>query len=431
VRTRSYRAAFPSLCLLFLLATVPPLLAQKGTVAAIRVMGTQRYAEGQVAAASGLSVGHTVGREEIQAAADRLAQLGPFQRAQFRFTSKGEELTVVFQVEDAPTVPVWFDNFPWFTDAELTETLKKEVLLFDGTAPEQGEILEEMRAAIEKLLTSRGIKGSVERTLLASPVGEGMFQQFKLTGRTLKVNGVQFGDPLAAESRAIQQRLSDLLGQMYSRFAIEVFSNEQVRPIYSQKGFLRAKIGPPTARFSGPPDKPLADNVLVVVPIEPGPVYHWGGAQWSGNAAYGPAALDQMVGMRPGDVADGMKLAGAWEQIEKEYGRVGYLDVKIMPEPVYDDAKARVSYRVAVEEGPQYRMSELVITGLSLAAEKKLAEVWKLPQGQVFDKDYFQEFFDKIIAQTFADTPIRFESKGFWLRRNAQTKTVDVLLDFK
>ncbi|MGH7356864.1 MAG: hypothetical protein ACRELS_20080, partial [Candidatus Rokuibacteriota bacterium] len=35
-----------------------------------------------------------------------------------------------------------------FTDPELTETLKKEVLLFDGTAPEQGEILEEMRAAI-------------------------------------------------------------------------------------------------------------------------------------------------------------------------------------------------------------------------------------------------------------------------------------------
>src|SRR3990172_659487 len=161
-----------------------------------------------------------------------------------------------------------------------------------------------------------GIQGSVERTLLASPVGEGMIQQFKLTGRTLKVNGVQFGDALAAESRAIQQRLGDLVGHTYSRFAIEVFSNEQVRPIYSQKGFLRAKIGPPTARFSGPPDKPLADNVLVVVPIEPGPVYHWGGAQWSGNAAYGPAALDHMVGMRPGDVADGMKLAGAWEQIE-------------------------------------------------------------------------------------------------------------------
>ena len=398
---------------------------------AIRVAGSLRYAEAQVVAASGLRVGQTVGREEIQAAADRLAQLGPFQKAQFRFTSKSEELTVEFQVEDAPTVPVWFDNFPWFTEPELTEYLKKEVLLFDGSAPEQGEILEQMRAAIEKLLTGRGTQGKVERTLLAAPVGEGMIQQFKLTQATLKVNGVQFGDALAAESRAIQQRLGDLVGHTYSRFAIEVFVNEQVRPVYAQKGYLRAKIGPPTARFAGSPDKPLADNVLVVVPIDPGPAYQWGGAQWRGNAAFGPAALDQMLAMRMGDAADGMRITGALEQVGKEYERVGYLDVQVAGVPVFDETKKQVSYRVTIEEGPQYRMGELVITGLSLAGEKKLTEVWKVSKGQVFDHDYFREFYDKIIAQTFADTPIRFESKGFWLRRNEQTKTVDVLLDFK
>jgi len=431
VRVRIQQAAIVFLCLLCLLAAAKSAVAQKGKVVAVRVLGTQRYAEAQVAAASGLRIGQDVGREEIQAAADRLAQLGPFLKLNFRFTSKGEEITVEFQVEDAPTVSVWFDNFPWFTDEELTETFKKEVQLFDGTAPEQGEILEEMRAAIQRLLVGRGIQGTVERILLTSPVGEGMIQQFKLTGTTLKVNGVQFGDALVAESRAIRQRLSDLVGQSYSRFTVEVFCNEQVRPIYAQQGHLRAKIGPPTARFAGPPDKALADNVLVVVPIEPGAMYRWGGVQWSGNAAYGPSALDQLLGMRIGETADGMKLTGAWGLIEREYGRVGYLDAKIRPQPVFDEAKAQVSYRVTIEEGLQYRMGELVITGLSLAAERKLTEVWKLPKGQVFDNEYFQEFFEKVIAQTFEDTPVRIEKKGFWLRKNEQTRTVDVLMDFK
>lgn len=427
---RTQPAALVPLCFLYLLAAESA-IAQQGKVVAVRVVGSQRYAEAQVAAASGLQVGQSVGREEIQAAADRLAQLGPFLRSNYRFASKGEEITVEFQVEDAPTVPLWFDNFPWFTDDELTEALRKEVQLFDGTAPEQGEILEAMRAAIQRLLAGRGIQGTVERVLLASPVGEGMIQQFKLTRTTLKVNGVQFGDALAAESKAIRQRLSDLVGQSYSRFAIEVFCNEQVRPIYAQQGYLRAKFGPPTARFAGPPDKPLADNVLVVVPIAPGTMYRWGGAQWSGNAAYGPSALDQILGMRIGEAADGMKLTGAWGAIEREYGRVGYLDAKIKPEAIFDEAKAQVSYGVTIEEGLQYHMGELVITGLSLAAERKLTEVWKLPKGQVFDSGYFQEFFEKVIPQTFENTPVRIEQKGFWLRKNEQTKTVDVLMDFK
>ena len=428
---RIHQAAFVFLGLLDLLAAEESAVAQKGKVVAVRLVGTQRYAEAQVTAASGLRIGQNVGREEIQAAADRLAQLGSFSKSNYRFTSKGGDLTVEFQVEDAPTVPVWFDNVPWFTDEDLTEALKKEVQLFDGTAPEQGEILEEMRAAIQRLLAGRGIQGTVERILLASPVGDGMIQQFKLTGTTLRVNGVQFSDALAAESKATRQRLSDLVGQSYSRFAIEVFCNEQARPIYAQQGYLRAKIGPPTARFAGSPDKPLADNVLVVVPIEPGAMYRWGGVQWSGNAAYGPSALDQMLGMRMGETADGMKVTGAWGSIEREYGRVGYLDAKIKPQPVFDEAKTLVSYRVTIEEGLQYRMGELAITGLSLAAERKLTEVWKLPKGQVFDSGYFQEFFEKVIAQTFEDTPVRIEQKGFWLRKNEQAKTVDVLIDFK
>jgi len=417
----------------------PKLAAQagsepKGKIAAIKVTGSKRYREAQVVAASGLKVGETVGREELQSAADRLAQLGPFLSARYRFTSSGENITVEFQAEDAPAVPVSFDNFPWFTDAELTEALQRAVGLFDGTAPEQGSILDAMTETLQKLLASRGVRAKVEHALMAEPVGEGMMQQFKVVGAGLKIGTLEFTDPLAAESKRMQERLSDLIGKPYSRFAVEIFANEQVRPLYLERGHLRVRTGRPFVRFTGSPDRPLPDNVLVVVPIEPGPVYRWAGVEWRGSSAFGPMALNEFLELKAGDIADGMRITAGWQRLRQEYARNGYLDVKIQPEPIYDDAAQRVAYHVAINEGPVYRMGELVVTGLSLAAENKLRDAWQLSRGQIFDEGYFDRFLARLEkggADFFGDLPVHYEQAGHWLRTNPEKQTVDVLLDFK
>ncbi len=405
--------------------------AQKAQVAAIHVTGTRKYTEEQIAAASGLKVGDLAGREEIQAAADRLAQLGLFSKAAYRFTTRGEGVAVEFQLEEAPTVPVSFDNFPWFTDAELTDALRQSVFLFDGRAPEQGSLLGAMDATLTKLLATRGVRAAVEHTLLAAPASDTMMMQFRVVGPGLKIEAVHFGDALATESKRVAARLADLVGKPYSRFAVEMFCIEQVRPLYLEQGRLRVRIGKPEARFTGPVDRPLRDTVLVIVPIEPGPVYRWGGAEWNGNAAFGPAALAEFLSLKPGEVAEGMKLTGDWERVRNEYGRRGYLDVKVAPEPVFDEAAGRVSYRVVITEGRQYRMGELVITGLSLAAERKLTEAWRIPHGQIFDRGYFDEFLASGIKRALADLVVHFDEQGHWLRTNSETRTVDVLLDFK
>lgn len=407
---------------------------QKGKIAAIKATGSQRYTEGQIAAASGLHAGDKASREEIQAAANRLAELGPFSDVQYRFTSFQEDVTVTFQVRDAPAMPVSFDNFPWFTDAELADALRKAVGLFDGTAPEQGSILDAMAAALESQLASRGIRARVEHTLLAEPIGDGMMQQFKVVGASLKIGALQFGDALATESSRVQSALQDLVGKPYSRFEVEVFTNEQVRPLYLARGHLRVRIGQPQARFAGDPNRPLPDSVVAVVSIEPGPVYHWGGVEWLGNAAFGPAALNEFLELKRDDLADGMKIAASWHRVEDEYGRRGYLDITLKPEPIYDDATLHVSYRVPIEEGRTYRMGELVITGLSLAAENKVREAWRLPQGQAFDRVHFEQFLAMLRKGSeaiFGDLPVHYEQAGHWLRANAAQGTVDVLLDFK
>jgi outer membrane protein insertion porin family len=403
-------------------------------IAAITVTGTLKFSAEQIATASGLKIGDVVSAEQIQAAADRLAALGIFSTVNYRFSSKADSISLEFQVQEAHTVPLSFDNFPWFTDDELAAAIRQEVGLFTGDAPENGVMLEEITHALDKLLSARHIKGNLSHQLIAQPVGDGMIMQFRIEDSALRVQSVQFGDPLAADSQRLKDRLSDIKGQPYSRFAIEVFENEQVRPLYASKGYLRAKIGPPQPRMTGNTGDSGEANMEVLIPVIPGPVYSWNGASWKGNIYVLSAKLDGLVEIKPGEAADGMKIEALWRNVESEYASHGYLDIKLDAQPDFDDAAHRVSYRVNIAEGPQYRMGEMIITGLSLDAEKRLRRAWQLAPGQIFDNGYFEKLLPilaKPRPEIFGEMPVHYDQCGHWLRPNTDRHTVDVLLDFK
>ena len=289
--------------------------------------------------------------------------------------------------------------------------------------------------ALRQLLGLHQLNVAVEHEYIGNPVGEGMIQEFHITGAELKVSKVEFGDTLATASRAIQIHVSEnVLGKPYSRMMIDLFLSEQVRPVYAQKGYLRARIGPPEIRLSADPTKPLSSSVPVFVPISSGAIFRWRGVEWSGNTALTTDQLNAALGMKTGAVADGTAIQAGFDRTQEEYGRRGYLDAVVHPQPEFDDQAGTVSYRVPITEGVQYRYNDFVITGASLAAEKKIRAAWTVAQGEVFDKIKFEDLLAKLQArkeEIFGDLPVHYDEVGHWLRTDAQKRTVDVLLDFK
>jgi hypothetical protein len=419
--------------------TAPQAIAQSagaGTaeLREVRSDGQKILTEAQIAAISGLQTGAQVGRTELQAGADKLVGSGLFSTVKYDFKTRIDGVMLTFHVAESPRLLVYYDNFPWFGDSELSDAIRARLPFFNGTLPEGGSVVDEAAEAIRGLLASHKLDLAVQHQVTSNPLGEGNVQQFLIDGAALKIASLSFGDAAIASNAVAQAHLSEVVGKPYSRMAIDVFLAEQIRPVYLKQGYLQAKLGPPEVRLSGPPTEKLPAEIPVFVPVNAGAVFHFAGATWSGNNILSSITLDSFLGLKAGAVADGIEFEGGLERIRDEYGRRGYLDATVQPETAFHEAAHTVSYKIAVNEGTQYHMGGWVITGLSTNGEQRIRTTFPIASGDIFDKMKYQDFLIALqnhSKEILGELPIHYENVGHWLKPDAEKKTVDVLLDFK
>ncbi len=376
----------------------PPAAAQNNSTAVlreIRVEGLKTFTNEQVATLSGLQLGQQVGRDDLQGAADKLVQSGVFAHVKYNFQSRADGLVVIFHLEEADRMPAYFDNLPWFTDGELNDAIRAKISFYNGTLPGAGAVVDEAADAVSQFLGTHGLQAAVEHQVVANPNGEGTIQEFHIEGSSLSIEKLEFSDASLNSSKTVQQQLAELKGKPFSRMAIDLFLTEQVRPIYLKQGYLRAKLGPPEIRLTGNPNQKLPERIPVFVPIEQGAIYKWKGVEWTGNSLLSTTTLMSDMGLKPGDVADGMAIEAGLERIREEYAHVGYLEAKIDPVANYDDQAHTISYRVRVDEGGAFKFNALTITGLSPGRGEAAARCMEHSAGRSLRQNDFRGFSDE------------------------------------
>ena len=408
--------------------------AQKPTrLIKIEVVGNKRVTQEQVIETSQLKIGQTVDPSVLDAAADRLMQSGLFKTLSYRVRTADDESIVIFTVEEAAkNLPVVFENFVWFADDEIAHAIRQDVPFFDGTAPQGGTTTNKIAAALQRLLDGKRIPARVEFLPYVDTATGKVELVFTVKGVKVPVCALHFPGAEAIPETNLIKSSQQFIQSDYSKKDAAAFAKYTLFPLYRHIGRLRATFRGPTAKLE---TEQCTGGVVVTIPVDEGLAYSWEKAEWSGNQALTGEELSAALGMKAGELADGFKIDKGLKDVEKAYGRRGYIAASYRPSIEFDDASSHVSYRFSITEGARYFMGKLIVNGLPAEDEERLRAKWTLGSNAVFDASYIDDFGQKGLREFM--TGLAQRSPGsrrpnveLKTKPDAQKQTVDVIISF-
>jgi len=88
------------------------------------------------------------------------------------------------------------------------------------------------------------------------------------------------------------------------------------------------------------------------------------------------------------------------KEVQKAYGKSGHIQAHMNPTPEFDDAAPNVTFKITVNEGPQYRMGTVEFKGFSAEDSVTLGKKWALKSGEIYDQTYVGQFLRSDAGET-------------------------------
>lgn len=331
------------------------------------------------------------------------------------------------KVTGQQAIPCIFDNFVWFKDQEIINEIRKDLPSFDGSAPEAGDSIDKILGALKRMLKQKGLPSEVEYSFFS---GDGYQYRpehiFAARDAKIPLCKIVFQNSPPQLDKELQQVTMALVNKDYSRVGIRNFVEGAAIQVYRKYGYLRAAARILSAEL----DPSCKNNVAVKVAAEPGIAYFWDKAVWTGARAISAQSLDTAIGLKSGDVANGRKIDTGLQAAIIVYRKLGHIESQIVPKPVFDDVKRRITLNVTITEGPQFRMGNFIVRGIPEKDVIRLNERWTLKTGAIYDASYLDDFIRKLVDDKLILPDLaRLLKPEFKLDR--QRLTVDVIIDFK
>ncbi len=395
----------------------------------LKVTGTQRYTEKEILPASGLALGQNVGEADFKEAARRLGDTGLFTEVvySFSYSPAGTKLELqLTDIEGSKLVPAHFENFVWFTDAQLLTEIQRRVPLFTPRMPVAGTMPDQVEEALQAVLDEKQIPARVDYLREAPQEGGTLIGiSYRVEALEIRIRNVEFPGATPDQLPPLQAAARKLTGARYMRSPLAQVARIEFMPVCLQRGYLKASFADSVARVVTQSGGEV--EVDAILPLTAGKVYSTSGVEWKGNTAIPAEDLQRLIHLPTGQAADAVRLVSDLEKVAKLYHTKGYMTARITPKPLLDDDHSTVHYGLNVLEGDQFKMGELEIIGLDSQAKAHLLAAWKLGEGEPYDSEYPKKFLDETSRFVPAGVPwdIRVHEAV-----NEKDKTVDVTLRF-
>lgn len=404
--------------------------ASERQLIAVKVTGSKRFSEQAIVAASGLRIGTAVTDDDFKSAARRLGDTGVFTNIEYTYSYSSAGTKLEFHVSDADKfVAVRFEDFVWFTDAELMSRIKDSVPLFDGMLPLSGRMPDQVSDVLQAMLVEKGLPGHVE--FLRSGASNGPIDAivYQVSDVAIQIRNIEFtgaGEAELGELKAASKRVFD---REYSRAVLSALVQHQLLPVYQARGYLKAAFGPPEPKVVKPPSTQGDETVRnlttvdVYFAVTPGKQYKLKAVSWSGNHEFPTDTLQKMVRAQAGEPVNSVRIADNLKDVQKLYGSRGYVTATLKADADFDDAAATAIIQINVKEGPVFHMGDLEFRGLDNSLTDKLRNAWKIRPGDVYDSTYLSEYLPA--AHKLLPTTLDWDVSSH-VTANMHDKSVDV-----
>lgn len=248
-----------------------------------------------------------------------------------------------------------------------------------------------------KLLYHLGLFGQVR--VSAEPIGgrrgKSLILTFHLVPKRRVLSVDVFGNEALPASEL--RRLAQLArGKEFDRWKMESAAAEMLA-LYGRRGYRRTRIIP---KAEGPED----GDVRVSYYIQEGPPTRISRIWFQGDTRFRASRLLEVMGLRPGDVADESLQKEALEKLRRFYRGQGYLEVRIAaPKPDHELRALWEVLPIEVQAGPRVAFR---VSGNAVIKKRELLPLLQSDQKEIT----FTAYLLRDLADRLED---RYRRRGF------------------
>jgi outer membrane protein insertion porin family len=206
---------------------------------------------------------------------------------------------------------------------------------------------------------------------------------------------------------------------------------EKIKKVYSDKGFYSAEIA---SKIS----EPTPDEAVVTYQIKEYEVSKIAKISFTGNKAIPSKELKKVMSTKEKNILSLITSAGIFkedalqkdiDQLTAFYYNQGYIQVKV-GNPEIKHEKNKIFITIPIDEGKQFKVGPVDITGNILGEKSSLSKDLKTVSGKVFSSNSLHDDIVKL-TDLYADQGYAYADISPLTKINPENQTVDVAFDIE
>jgi outer membrane protein assembly factor BamA len=158
---------------------------------------------------------------------------------------------------------------------------------------------------------------------------------------------------------------------------------ERLRSGWQDHGYFQVQVNGEATTLTS---SLAGQRIALSVHVDEGLQYSLGRIGFKHNKAISDVgALRDLFPIKDREIFSTEKIGAGLENLSKAYGELGYINFTSVPETKFDDEKKLIYLDIDINEGKQFYVGSVNLTGLDEATRQELLKDLPITQGQIFN----------------------------------------------